>query len=231
MAPRNLGHGDPTMATPADVQQPGPRSRDWRTVHVELLRVRSPAIEPAARRGGIDPRMRVDPLSGLREVTSRVQQHVRNRVAHLARRAKDVQMEAIRQNAASQPEHACSRVRDARPDRLHARGEVAAGRCFNDEMNVVTLQRVVHHAEPSAVPNGAQAPFELAHEANRAERRNAAAKLQRDVAGVRGAERQATSVRVARMRTALAPGTVAAAAPGGKRAEVQCELASGARHE
>ena len=43
-------------------------------------------------------------------------------------------------------------------------------------------------------------------------------------------ERLASSVRIARVRAALAPGTVAPAAPGGRRAEVEGELASGARH-
>jgi hypothetical protein len=70
----------------------------------------------------------------------------------------------------------------------------------------------VRHAEPSAVPNGAQAPFELTPETNRAQPRNASAQLQRDVARVSRGERLATSVRIARMRAAFAPGPVASAA-------------------
>ena len=116
------------------------------------------------------------------------------------------------------------------PDRLHARGEVPTAGCFDDEMHVVSLQCVVNHAKPRALANRPQAPFELAHEANRAERRDATAQLQRDVAGVRGAERLATSVRIARLRPVLAPGAFAAAAPGRRRAESQREWAGGSRH-
>jgi len=227
---RHLGYGDPTVATPAAAQQPGPCSRDWPIVYVELNCVRSPPVEPASRGGGIEPRMRVDPSSRLGEVTSRVQQDVRNRVAHLARRTENVQMKTIGQHPAAQAKHASDRVRDTCSDRFHAGGEIAAARRFDDQMNVVALQRVVHHAEPRAVPNDAQASFELAYEANRAERRDAAPQLQRDVTGVSRGERLATSVRIERMRAALAPRPVASAAPGRRRAEDQRELADGARH-
>ena len=93
-------------------------------------------------------------------------------------------MEAIGEHAAAQVEHAVRCARDASADRLHAGGEVAAARRFDDQVDVVALQRVVDHAEAGAVADGAEGAFEFADEADGAEGGDAAAELQCDVAGV-----------------------------------------------
>lgn len=141
-----------------------------------------------------------------------------------------MQVETIGEHASAQIKDTMNGARDARTDRLHAGGEVETARRLDDQVDVIALQRVVDHAEVGTVSDGAEGALEFAYEADGAERGDAAAEFQRDVAGVIGGEGLARSVRIARVRGRFATGAVATAAPGRGRAEVEGELAVASLH-
>jgi len=137
-------------------------------------------------------------------------------------------MKPIRQYRPATAEHAMHRPRDPRADRLHPAREILRRRRFDDQVHVVALDRVVRDTKAPAIAGDAHRPLERAHEATTPQRRDLAPHAPRDVAWMAGVEGRVGAVRIARVATGLAPGAVAATAPGRRRAEVEGELARGA---
>lgn len=153
-----------------------------------------------------------------------VEQHVGQRVSYLARRAQHVKVVAIREHAPAAVEHPVGSTRETRADRFHAAREIVLAGGLDDQMDVIGLDRVVRRAEAAALARRGEASSELAHECYAAQRREPAAHFQRDVAREARRERAARPVRVARIRSALAPGSRPSAAPTGRRAQIESEL-------
>jgi hypothetical protein len=130
-------------------------------------------------------------------VPSRVQQHVRERAPHFPRRAQDVQVVAVREHPAPSREDAVCRARDARRDRLHAAGKVYLACGFDDEVNVIRLNRVVRDAEPTTFTRSPQAAFQRTHVPHASQRRQSESHLQRHMAGKPRRERSAHPMRCA----------------------------------
>jgi hypothetical protein len=102
----NLRQIQQAVSAPADAQEPRVRRGDRRRSFVERRSGRPPAIEPTARRRGIHPRDGRHRPPELRQVPSRVQEDVRQGVAHLARRAQDVEVVAVGEHGAAKAEDA-----------------------------------------------------------------------------------------------------------------------------
>jgi hypothetical protein len=190
----------------------------------------APAVEPAAGRRRIDPQPRIDPSSPLRKVPPRIQQDVGDRVADLARRTKHMEMEPVGQNRAVSPKDAIHRPRQTRRDCLHPTRQVSRVRSLYDQVSVIALQRVVDDTESSAITCLPDRALELAHEAHGSERRNIFSDLDRYMARMSCGEWRATAMRIARVRTDLAPSSFTPAAPPGSRFQIELELRPANRH-
>jgi hypothetical protein len=97
-------------------------------------------------------------------VAPRIEKDVRERVPHFARRAQDVEVEAVREHRSAAREDTVHSSREARSDGLHPRCEVAVARGFHDQMHVIVLDRVVSYPEASAIASLAEGALQLAHE-------------------------------------------------------------------
>ena len=67
-------------------------------------------------------------------MTPRIEQNVRDGVPYLARRAQDVEVEAIREHGTTASEDAVCDLREPGPERFHPGREVARARRFDDCM-------------------------------------------------------------------------------------------------
>jgi hypothetical protein len=99
---------------------------------------------------------------------ARVQQHVHKRMAHLARRAQDAHVVAVREHGPRALEDPVHGSREPRTDCLHAAPERISARGLDDQMRVVALERVVRKPELAAFAARSERVLELAHEAHRA---------------------------------------------------------------
>lgn len=161
----------------------------------------------------------------------RVEQHVGDRVPHLAGRAQDVEVEAVGQDGAAEPERSVHGSREPGAERLHPIREIARSRGLDDRVHVVALDRVVRDAETTALARLAKRLLELDHEAPRAERRKTASDPQRDVARMRTLECGALAMRIATDRAGLAAGAGATPSPARSGRKIENELADPACHE
>ena len=160
----------------------------------------------------------------------RVQQDVRQRVAHLARRAQNVKMEAIREHRTAPREDAIHGSRETGGDRFHPASEIARARRFDERVQMIVLNRVVNEPKSPALACLCEAAFELANEPPRAKRGEAPSNLQRHVTGKTRRERSAHAVRMARARAALAASARASSTPARGSAQIEIELPRAPRH-
>ena len=164
-------------------------------------------------------------------MTSRIEQDVRQRVSHLARRAEDVQVVAVRENATASVEYPVHRSRQARRDGFHPGRQVPLAHGFCDQVHVIVLDRVMHQPEAPAVARFGEAALQLSHQPDRAQRGQVALHFQRHVAGKPRRERRTRPVRMARAWAALAARTRASAAPARRLPQIQIELTNSPRHD
>lgn len=124
----------------------------------------APAIEPATRRRGIDLERTRKRAAGPRHVPAGVREHVIEGIPDLARRAKCVQVIAIGEHWPGALEHAIHSASEACGDRFHAASERALVIRFHDQVDVISLERVVDEAERSAFARLGEGAFELAYQ-------------------------------------------------------------------
>jgi len=214
---------DESTPAPAHAREPGVRRRDRRDVRGWRDRT-PPAIEPASRRGRIDPARRRKRSAELRQVPPGVLKDVGERAAHLGGRSKDPRVVAVGEHRAPTAEDPIHCPRDARTDRTHAVRQGRSVRGLDEQVQMVLLHGVVEQAKPTAVARVAEAPLDLANEAAAAERRYVGSDSQRHVTRVPGRENRPLSVGHATLRPGLASGTIAATAPAEARAKRQVLL-------
>lgn len=190
----------------------------------------TPSIEPTPRACGIDRKRARDDSADLHRVLSRIQQDIRDRIANLARRAKNLQVIAIAQHAPATARDPVHGSREPSTERLHAAREISRARRFDDEVNVIRLERVVNDTESRSVAEFAEGALELADETGGAERGNVAADSQGDVAGMARGERGSGCVRVAAEQAGLAAGAGATASPSRCGGERERDLSRAASH-
>jgi hypothetical protein len=162
--------------------------------------------------------------SRLSGVTARIEEHVGDRVAHLARRAQDAHVGAIGQHPTRAPEDPVRRACEARGDGFQPTREIARAGGLDDQVRVVALDAVVHEAEAAALARVAPGALELGDEAPAAQRRQVPSHLQCDVAGMARSQRGSPPMRIPRPRSRLASGARPCAAPAHGGAQVEHEL-------
>src|SRR6185503_19635484 len=86
------------------------------------------------------------------------------RATHVQRRSERTRVVPLCEDGAATRMHSIDGLRDANAEALHAARQTAAVVRLNDEVNVVTLDRVVRETEAEAIPRlverGAQVPKE-----------------------------------------------------------------------
>ena len=190
-----------------------------------------PSGKPEPRGCRVDPCRLRQRASHLCQVASRIQQDIRQRVPHLARRPQHVKMKTIGEHRPAALEDPIHGSRNARGNRFHAAGQVALARSLRNQVHVVVLDRVVREPEAPAVARRSEAALELTHERNAAQRRQPAPDLQRDVARKTGGERRTSTPRMTRIQTGLAPGTRASSSPARASTQIELELPNSPGHE
>ena len=136
-----------TVATPADRQQPRPRSCDRRpTLAVSMSRVArgswaaSPAVEPARRRRRVEPHGVRARGTGSRRMSAGIEEHVAERHAHFLRRRQQSVMIPFGEDRPGPPGHPVDGTRQTGADRHHpaAHRDLILG--FDDQVGVIPLQ-------------------------------------------------------------------------------------------
>ena len=218
------------MAPPAGAHQPRVRLRNgwffWTGFRMESS---IPSGKESARRCRIDG-CRRRTASDLREMSPSVQKHVGQCVSHLARRAEDVEVVAVREHAAAKAEHSIHAAGYTRRDGLHPTCEVVLARRLHEGMNVIVLDRVVNQSEAPAVARRSEAALELSNQSDRPQRRQPAPHLQRDVAGMTPRKRGARTMRISRIRAALAACARASSTPTRCLLQIEVELPRASCH-
>ena len=218
------------MALPSEPKQPGAWDRDGRVVCRGGGRKGAPPVEPATGGGGIDPSRALEASPRSHRMVATVQQHVRNGVPDFPRRSQDVDVAAVREHGAAPSEDAIRRACKACGYRLHSARERMSARGFDDQVDVVALDRVVRDAETTPLAGFTPAPLDLAHEARGAQRRNIAANLQRDVARVARGQARPAAMEIARSRASFAARVLARSSPTTLRSKVEAELPRSCQH-
>src|SRR5262249_22852611 len=123
-------------------------------------------------------------------MTPRIQEHVSQRVPHLARGAKHVKVVAVHEHGPAQAEHTVHGASKASAEGFHSGAEIALAPCFDDRMQLVVLDRIVDETKAAALACRSEAALELAYQADRPQRRQPAPHLQSDMAGKARRERR-----------------------------------------
>ena len=140
-----------------------------------------PAVEPFPRGGGIEADGSLYRGPRLPDVVARIQEHVAQRVVHLARRPQQPVVIALRQYGSTMLGHPVDRTRESRPDALHPAPQRRLVSRFDDEVRMVSLKRVLHQAKPGPLAPDGKRATDLVHDRHRPERRHPFARAQRDV--------------------------------------------------
>ena len=107
--------------------------------------------------------------AGLGEMSTRVEQHVGDRIPHLTRRPQHVNVTAIREHAPRAVKHPVHAARKARGDRLETASEIPRARRLDDHVDVIALDRVVDEPETPALASLPPAALQLGDEPRRAQ--------------------------------------------------------------
>lgn len=135
-----------------------------------------PSIEPTRRGRGVERHAR-SASRGVRlgGVPACIQQHVPERMVHLARRREQSCMIAIGEHRARPPRRSIERSSEPRTDRHHPAAERATIVGFDDQVRVIPLQRVLDQAEAATRAAARERARDLAHDRHRPQRRQAGA--------------------------------------------------------
>ena len=212
------------MALPSAPKQPGAWLRDRGCRRRRRMKPTAPSSEPSAGRRRVDADPACQLASALHEMTPRIQQHVCNRIPDFARRAQHMEVESIRENAATKPEYPVHGPCEASRDRLHPACQRMLPCGLDHEVHVIRLDRIVRDAKGSALARHGKARFELLHQPVGAQRGNARPHLERHMTWEPRRQTRTRPMRVPRIRTRLAPGSFATSTPARRFSQFQIEL-------
>jgi len=156
------------------------------------------------------------------QVVPEVLEHVPDGVRGLPHRLQDVRVIAVREHLPRPPSEAVQGARQTNRKTLNGARERAWLLAFDNQVQVIALDRVVHDAHPKAVIHRSQRVLDRASAAERAEEAHAGQQPHRHVHRVRCRESGPAKVRDPCLRRVrLAACAFALAAP---TLELQCQL-------
>ena len=164
-ASRNLLRIDQSVVTPPDREKPGTRSRHrhWANVRAAHMQFAAPAVEPSSRRCGIDLQAAPEPPC----MAPGVEEHGGEGVPDFPRRSQDTRVKALGEDSPAPAERPVEREHHAGAERHHAAGERACVGCFDEQVSVCVLERVLNQPEVTAIAGRGEAALERANESHR----------------------------------------------------------------
>jgi hypothetical protein len=118
---------------------------------VTAIGLRTPAVEYPTRREKVGSGRWGQPTAGLGEVSSVIQQYIYERVAYDLGGPKPTRMIPVAKDSPLVFGHTVKPPRAPDIEPLHPLPERHSVMCFDDEMDVVVLYRVVHQAKAQTV--------------------------------------------------------------------------------
>ena len=164
--------------------------------------------------------------ASLRRVLSRVEQHVAKRGSHFARRTERPVVIATVEHRSPPIEDAIHGPREARRQALHPlrQGRDALG--FDEQVDVIVLERVVDDAEVRTLRDREERALHFANQAQRSQRRHVAANANRHQTRMALRKLRPPAMPYPRSRRSLSPSTFPRPAPTHRHLQVQLELRS-----
>jgi len=173
------------MSPPARSQQPSLGSGNHGAIGGRR-RTLSPSLEPSARGRGVDPELGFQGSWGsLARMLSRVEEYIRKRGSHLAGRAERAVVIAAVENRSAPTEDAIHGPSEARGKALHPIRQSRDALRFDEQVDVIVLERVVDDAEVRASCDRAKRVLHLPNQAHRSQGRHVPANANRHQAGRR----------------------------------------------
>ena len=116
-------------------------------------------------------------------------------------------MVAIRKHGARALKHAIHGSGESRPDRLHSAPERTLVACFDDQVSMIALERVMDEPEALPITRRGECALDLTDDAHRAKRGNAVAYPERHMTGESFDDRPSRPVPDTRIRPRSASGS------------------------
>ena len=210
---RDFVAADESVPPPARSQQPGLRLGRPRGDRRE-----EPGPRPIPRTSGPRTRDRRSPgvrrsRGSLRRVLSRVEEHVAKRRSHLPGRAERAVVIAAVEHRSPPLEDPIHGPREARGQALHPIRQGRDALRFDEQVDVIVLERVVDDAEVCALRDRAERALHFANQAHRSQRRHVAANANRHQAGMALRKLRPPAMPHPRSRRSLSPGTFSRTTP------------------
>ncbi len=160
-----------------------------------------------------------------------VQQHIRKSIADLSRAAEQAEVVALREHGAAAVEDTVDSSRKARADRLQTTAERNAISGFDDQVDVVALEREVDDPELPALTRGREGLPDLAYQYAAPQGRKARVQAPGDEAGEATRERFPTAVTNGRPGAGRAAGAGTQPSPTCRKPQVHGELTASPLHD
>ncbi len=226
LTPGNFVAADESMSPPARPQQPGLGS-GYRGAIGGRSRTPGPPRKPSPRGRGIDPGIGVRRSWGsLARMFACVENHVRKRGSNLPGRAECAVVIAAVESRSPPIEDAIHGPSEARGQALHPVRKGRGALRFDQQVDVIVLQRVVDDAEVSAFRDCAERALHRANQAHRSQRRHVPANANRHQARVTLRKLRTPAMPHPRSCRSLSPSTLPRPTPTHRHLQVQLELRS-----
>jgi len=226
LAPRNFIAADEPMPPPARPQQPCLGSGNRGAIGGKY-RALGPSLEPSARGRWVD-RERGHPgrWGSLARMLSCVEEDVGKGRSHLPGRTQRAVVIAAVENRSPPIEDAIHGPGEARGQALHTIPQGHGAFRFNEQVDVIVLQRVVDDPEVSTFRDRAKRVLYLANQAHCSQRRHVAANADRHQPRVAFRKFRTPAMPYSRPHRSLSPGTLPRSTPAHGHLQVQLELRS-----
>ena len=157
-------------------------------------------------------------------VFSRVQQDVRKRRPHFPGRSECPMMVSARRAPLRDDRRTDSRPARARGQALRPASHGAGALRFDQQVDVIVLNRILDHTEIPALRHSGDRSLELLNEAQRPQGRDIPADAKRHQAGIALWELRAAAMPDARSRRGLSPSAFSLSTPAGRHLQAELEL-------
>jgi len=214
------------MSPPARSQQPCLASGDRGAIGGRS-RALGPSLKPSARGRGVDPAIGIPGNWGsLARMLSRVENHVRKRRSHLPGRAERAVVIAAVEHRSAAIEDPIHGPSEASGQALHSIRQGCDALRFDEQVDVIVLERVVDDAKICSFRDRAERVLHLANQARRSQRGHVPANANRHQAGEALRKLRTAAMPYSRSRRSLSPGTLPRSTPARGHFQVQLELRS-----
>jgi len=226
LATRNFVAANAPVPPPARPQQPCLGAGDRGAIGGRS-RTPGPSLEPPARGSGVDPRLGIrGSWRSLPRMLTRVQQDVRKRRSYLPGRAERAVVITAVEYRSPPIEDPIHRASQARGQALHPIRQRCDALRFDEQVDVIVLERVVNDAEVCALRDRAERALHLANQAHRSQRWHVLANTNRHQTRMAFRKLRTPAMPYPRSRRSFSSGTLPRSTPMHRQFQIQLELGS-----